>query len=181
MVRKVNLDILEVDLQQTGAEAPREEPVPEVRETAPPQKWGRLGKALVISSSLFLLLSIGLTVWFQVHKKPGVQESEMQKSAILSDGLEYMERFAIDLKDDRGNFKVLLCDIALELNQGASITKEKTDIRRTIYRTLKSKNIDKLILPKAKKGLKKEIESELEKVLGGKIVKQVYFTRFTVL
>ena len=43
----------------------------------------------------------------------------------------------------------------------------------------RKKTADKIV--RKKKALKKELELELDRTLGGQIVKQVYFTRFTLL
>jgi flagellar FliL protein len=67
------------------------------------------------------------------------------------------------------------------LNQAASVASSRTDIRRAIYRTLKAKSPSQLTAPKSKKLLKKEIEEKLEEIMGGKLVKHVYFTKFILL
>ena len=139
------------------------------------------GKWLIIVASFFFLCSVGLTVWFQFGTKAKTEKPETAKGPVQGEGLEHYLNFAIDFRDAQGNYKVLLCDVALELNQGAKITRETADIRKTIYKSLKSKNIGDLIVARGKKALKKEIETELGKIIGTSVVKQVYFTRFTLM
>jgi flagellar basal body-associated protein FliL len=50
-----------------------------------------------------------------------------------------------------------------------------------ICKTLKARTIEGLTAATAKKVLKKELGAELDKALGGKIIKEVYFTRFTLM
>jgi len=86
----------------------------------------------------------------------------------------------VDLKDEHGNYKVLVCDIALETSANAEISNGDV-VRNVIYKTLKAKTIAGLTAATAKKVLKKELGAELDKALGGKIIKEVYFTRFTLM
>ncbi len=182
MVRKVKLDLLEIDPQELtrGEIGTDHEPVSE--EARPVGIWARFGKIAVAGSLLFLIFSIGLTVWYHSAKKikPRVSESPAP-AAFARDTLEHFGNFAIDYKDAQGNYKVLLCDVALELNPGAKLVQETADTRKVIYRTLQAKTIETITVAKGKKALKKELEAELDKSMGGKVVKQVYFTRFTLM
>ncbi len=181
MVRKVKLDILEIDLQEMrSADLADERPAGSDSEGTPGRGWGRYGKYLVAGSALFLALSVGITFWYQAGTKPA-RETAPPKEVAVSDGLRHFQNFAVDFRDGGGNYRVLLCDVALELNDGMNIPGEETDVRKVIYRTLKGKSIESLTVAKGKKALKKELESELGKAVGANTVKQVYFTRFTLM
>ena len=181
MVRKVKLDILEIDLQEmTSAGLADEQPADAGGEGAPSRGWGRYSKYLVAGSALFLVISIGVTIWYQVGTKPA-REVAPPKEVAVSDGLRHFHNFAVDYRDGGGNYRVLLCDVALELNEGTTIPGEETDVRKVIYRTLKGKSIESLTVARGKKALKKELESELGKTVGANTIKQVYFTRFTLM
>ena len=183
MVRKVKLDLLEVDPQalKSGDITTDHEATSE--EGRPRGLRRRFGRWAIIGSLIFLVFSIGLTVWYQTAKtKPQGAESTMPAPNLATgDALEHFHNFAIDFKDGQGNYKVLLCDVALELNKGVKLSREPADIRKVIYKTLQAKTIESLTAGKGKKALKKELESELDRILGGQAVKQVYFTRFTLL
>jgi len=183
MVRKVKLDLLEIDPHELNRGEISTDHEVTSEEGRPSGLRGRFGKLAVIGSLLFLVFSIGLTVWYQTAKiKPETRESAVSASSLaVGDGLEHFHNFAIDLKDEQGNYKVLLCDVALELNKGAKLSQEPANIRKVIYKTLQAKTIESLTAGKGKKALKKELESELDKTLGGQAVKQVFFTRFTLL
>ncbi|HPL62850.1 MAG TPA: flagellar basal body-associated FliL family protein [Syntrophales bacterium] len=178
MVRKVQLDLLDIAEEQVAGPPPKIEP--DGAGTAS-RKWGLKSKILVAVSAVFLVTSIAVTVWFHSGKETARKTDAGRTDTVSAEGAEVLDHFAVDLRDDRGNYKVLVCSLALELNQGASIASSRTDIRRMIYRTLRAKSPAYLTAPKSKKMLKKEIEEKLEKLMGGKLVKHVYFTKFVLL
>ena len=186
MVRKVKLDILEIDPRQL-----LEAEIGMDQEAAPDEaesgagRGGRFGKILIAGSVLFLLVSVGITAWYQSEKKPDARATQTTRPSQAASGLaaaaglEHFNNFAVDYRDDRGNYKVLRCDIALELTQSAKL--EDVAIRKVIYRTLQAKTIESLTVAKGKKALKEELKAELDQAIGPRAVKQVYFTRFTLL
>ncbi len=182
MVRKVKLDLLEIDPQELKQAEIGTDHEPMSGGSRPVGFWGRFGKIAVTGSLLFLIFSIGLTVWYHSAKKTAPRVSDTPAPAVFArDDLEHFSNFAIDYKDAQGNYKVLLCDVALELAPGAKLIQETTDTRKVIYKTLQAKTIENITVAKGKKALKKELETELDKSMGGKVVKQVYFTRFTLM
>jgi flagellar basal body-associated protein FliL len=181
MVRRVKLDLLEIDPQEiTTAEITTDhEPQIEGELSASVSRWGRYGRILIIGSGLFLIFSVCITIWFQLEKKPETKKA-LSPVNFVGDGLQHYNNFAVDLKDEHGNYKVLVCDIALETSANAEISRGDV-VRNVIYKTLKAKTIEGLTAATAKKVLKKELGAELDKALGGKIIKEVYFTRFTLM
>ena len=184
MVRKVKLDLLEIDDQQQLITTDHDVLPSEPAEAAPAfaSGWRRFSKHLLIGSVLFFLVSIGITIWFQFGTKPEKPNVVTASRPAHGDSrLEQFLNFAIDLKDAHDQYKVLLCDVVIELQPGAKLSREDTDIRRAIYKTLHAKSIEALTVAKGKKAIKRELETELDQTLGGKTVKQVYFTRFTLM
>lgn len=184
MVRKVKLDILEIDPQVQEAEIAMDQEDAAPEETPSRDGRGRLGKILVTCSVLFLLVSIGITVWFQSEKKPDTPTtvpSQAVSAPAAAAAFAHFNDFAVDYRDVHGNYRVLRCDIALELVPGSKAPLENVVIRRVIYRTLQAKSLQSLTVAKGKKALKKDLKTELDKAIGAEAVQQVYFTRFTLL
>jgi hypothetical protein len=59
----------------------------------------------------------------------------------MSDGLrprytyEYFEHFIIPIENERGECRVLLCDIVLELNEGVVLKEDRSRIRKILFGT----------------------------------------------
>ncbi len=188
MVRRVKLDLLEIEPEGL-AQAPistemKGQPAAaaETSEEGPRRVWPT--KLLLIGSGLFLLLSIGATLWFQFgghEQAPVAQNTPIPSAAAHAVTLTNFQNFAVDFKDAQGQYKVLLCDVAVETNPGVELPLDAPEMRKVIYRTLHTKNIQDLTVPKGKKAIKKDVEAALNQAIGGASVKQVYFTRFTLM
>ena len=184
MAKKVKLDILEIEPQQVTQAEIVTDHEPQVNETdpSPTGLWRRFSKIILIGSFLFLIVSIGITVWYQLGKKTDKPEVVAPSRAVVhSENLLHFQNFAVDFRDDHGSYKVLLCDVVVELNAGAKLSRDTIDIRKAIYKTLHAMSIENLTAARGKKAIKKDLEMELDQIMGGKIVKQVYFTRFTLM
>ena len=83
------------------------------------------------------------------------------------------------IKGVRGDFhhRILLCDVVIELNRGAKLPKDRAELRRIIYKTLK----ELLDLYGNRRKLKKEIKIRSNNFMDDEIIKSVYFTRFVLL
>lgn len=73
--------------------------------------------------------------------------------------------------------RILLCDVAVELNQGMELSKERVELRKIIYKTLKQLSASLEI----RKGLQEAIKIRLNNFMGDEIIKQVYFIKFVLL
>ncbi|MBN2539064.1 MAG: flagellar basal body-associated FliL family protein [Deltaproteobacteria bacterium] len=88
---------------------------------------------------------------------------------------QYFNGFVVCL--ERCNDKILVCDMVLELYQDMELTKDRVDLRKTIYDIcLKISDI-----PGTRRSLKREIKASLNEFMGGDIIQQVYFTKFVLL
>ncbi|MBP9019988.1 MAG: flagellar basal body-associated FliL family protein [Syntrophobacterales bacterium] len=181
MAEKAELDILEIDLPE------KEEPQ---GEDAPPEDESGSGgekkhpfrvAALVL---LVLVVCAAALAWLYFGDGSVGSGAKKPPPAATSEGnFVSLEKFAVNIKDDKGNYRVLVCDVTLELNSGGDTAREKIlDLRKAVYRTIRSSGSTVLQdLLKARRQLLKDIEKEANGVLGEGAVRQVYFTKYTLL
>ena len=198
-MQKAKLDILEniPDIDMAGVT----NEIDAVFEITPisDKKWA--------SNKLFFLVSIlsiivlvvggiiagGVWIYFSKHKEKiviayggstesantGVEVVEPAEKVITI----YFKDFIIDLKDNVGKSKILVCDVAIDVNDNQNIAQlvNNKDVREIIYRTAKGKSAVALRSLDERKRLKDEMAKELEKMLGEGIVKNVYFTNYIIM
>jgi flagellar basal body-associated protein FliL len=181
MVRKVELDLLE-ETDIRGPEGPLE------GEAGKREKWWRLLRWLIrkkfIVGSLLLAFSgiVGISLLiFPAGKDSGKNHGiEFTEVRSINDNVENLDGFFVDLKDEQGHYRVLVCDIVIMMNPDKKISGDKSELRKRAYNALKNKGTHVLTSSKAFSTIKKEIQDELNRLLGGGI-KEVYFTKFMVL
>jgi flagellar basal body-associated protein FliL len=181
MVRKVELDLLE-ETNIHGPEGPLE------GEAGKREKWWRLLRWLIrkkfIVGSLLLAFSgiVGISLLiFPAGKDSGKNHGiEFTEVRSINDNVENLDGFFVDLKDEQGHYRVLVCDIVIMMNPDKKISGDKSELRKRAYNALKNKGTHVLTSSKAFSTIKKEIQDELNRLLGGGI-KEVYVTKFMVL
>jgi flagellar basal body-associated protein FliL len=111
-------------------------------------------------------------------KSPAVTVVEFAKTNRVS-----FRDFVIDLKDKTGKSRILMCDVALDVNEEKNIAELERGqtARNVIYQTVKGKNAVALRSIEERKRLKKELSVELNKLFGEGIVKNLYFTSFIII
>jgi len=179
MVRKVDLDLLE-ELDISGTEAPREE-----GDTAGIKKcWKWLTrKKLIVTAILFAFFCvIGVSVMIFPARNDSHIDSERELAEVRSipENVETLDNFIIDLTDEQGHYRVLVCDITIVMNPDKNISGNKLDTRKKAYDALKNKGKYALVSSKSYSIIKKEMRDELDRLLGGGI-EEVYFTKFMLL
>ena len=179
MVRKVDLDLLE-ELDVPGTEGPHEE-----GETAGRKKgWKWLTrKKLIVAAVLFTffcVIGISLMIFSAKNESHIDSARELIEVSSIPENIETLDDFIIDLTDEHGHYRVLVCDITIVMNPDKNISANKLDTRKKAYDALKNKGKYALISSKSYSIVRKEMRDELERVLGGGI-KEVYFTRFMLL
>jgi len=181
MVRKVELDLLEeIDLH--GPEGPLEEEPGKNGKVWRSWKW-LIKKKVIVASLLFAfsgLVGISLLLFPAGKDSRNDHGIEFTEVRPIHDDVENLESFFIDLKDEHGHYRVLVCDIAIMMNPDKKISGDKTELRKKTYNALKNKGTYVLTSSRAYSTIKKEIRDELNGLLGGGI-KEVYFTKFMVL
>ena len=90
---------------------------------------------------------------------------------------ECFNSFVIHLEDNHKKDRILVCDVVLGLNRGMKLARNRVELRKIIYRSLKKLSN----LPGTKWQLKEEIKVELNSSMEGEIIKGVYFTRYILL
>jgi flagellar basal body-associated protein FliL len=181
MVRKVELDLLE-ETDIHGPEGLLE------GEAGKREKWWRLLRWLIrkkfIVGSLLLAFSgiVGISLLiFPAGKDSGKNHGiEFTEVRSINDNVENLDGFFVDLKDEQGHYRVLVCDIVIMMNPDKKISGDKSELRKRAYNALKNKGTHVLTSSKAFSTIKKEIQDELNRLLGGGI-KEVYVTKFMVL
>ncbi len=93
---------------------------------------------------------------------------------------EYFNDFIIYVCREKEKVGVLLCDIVLELNDGMKLSGDREDLRKLLYRTLKSLDQES-DSRNFKKQLREHIKIAVNVAMGQKVVKEVNFIKFILL
>jgi flagellar basal body-associated protein FliL len=179
MAEKAELDILEIEL-------PKEEPpvdtAPVMEETDP---GARRKRFLKIAALCFFVLVVCGAVFTWIYVGGDKAGSGKKQPGVAAPGGNFMalDHFAVNIRDAQGNYRILACDVALELNRGADAAKDRMlELRKAVYKTVRGNGSQILQKsPKTRKQLLKDIEKEVNGILGEGAVKQAYFTRYTLL
>jgi flagellar basal body-associated protein FliL len=179
MVRKVDLDLLE-ELDVPRADDPHEGE--EAKGSKRGWKWLTRKKLIVTSIlfSFFCVIGVSLMIFparDDSHIDAGKEFAEVRS---IQENIETLDNFIIDLTDERGHYRVLVCDITLVMNPDKSISGNKLDARKKAYEALRNKGKYALISSKSYSIVRKEMRDELDRLLGGGI-REVYFTKFMLL
>lgn len=91
--------------------------------------------------------------------------------------IQYFKDFIVHLKDSNRKDRILICDVAIELNRGMKLPQKRTGLRKIIYKALEERSGS----PEIKRGLKEAIKIRLNNLMGDEIIRKVYFTKFILL
>ena len=201
MGRKAKLDTLDISIDEKAEETIQEEISLEKEEdisgeeriaegfSSKVRAWIHKPVFWIILTSVVLLSSItGILIWLNYGQdtKATVTQNGNTTSGTSKPAegkIALFEGFVVDLKDEKGNIRIVFCDIALELEklQFTDAVSSRIDARNLIYTIIKRKKIEELSTPEMRDRLKTELKNELDILLGEKIVKSVFFTRFEVI
>ncbi len=208
-MRKAKLDILEniPDLDISARPAPSED---EPQEGDAPHQWA-INKLVLIAMPAVLVLAVMVVVIVYLltpAPKPDTesfssQEVDHPSATLPTDAfpiedsvgpskaatgatpgnIVHIRDFIIDLQNSAGKGQVLLCDIALDLEDGTDIHEmgDLTDIRQVVYWTAQNRNAVALRSVAERRRLKDDLTRELQKLPGGKIIRNVYFTNYLIM
>ena len=141
----------------------------------------------ILTGSVLLAAAAGVSIWFYYceEKKESVSLKQVvPKTEIPAENkLALFGGFAIDLRDEKGNIRIAFCDIAVEMEkpQVAGAMGARVDLRNVIYTVLKKKVAADGSSPEGRHRIKTELKNEMNRLLGEKFIKDVYFTRFEVI
>jgi flagellar basal body-associated protein FliL len=199
MVQKAKLDILENLPELEIIEA-----ISDIQEESFPPlrgKWATNKLLLIGAPVLIGVFVLAGLLWFYVTQTPTIISSPQIVNPDIIDDIKkgdvsaatageqdkqntaYLKDFIIDLKDKNGKNRILLCDIAVDLNEEKDIVglENNGDMRSIIYTTAKLRGAVALKSIEERRRLKKELLQEFNKMLGEGIVKNVYFTNYIIM
>lgn len=186
MKQKAQIDILDLPLIE-GDEVPTG--ITLDSEPAPPQEVkNNTNKKLywIISLSIITIITAviaGSFIWF--HKSEKKTIAPVVATGIPGQKLymAVMDDFNVDVKDDKGNIRLLSCGFLLEMapHEDGKSLEAKLEIRKLIFDTLHKRKVSDLISNDGKKEIKKEITDGVNRMLGADKVKETYITKFLLL
>jgi flagellar basal body-associated protein FliL len=90
--------------------------------------------------------------------------------------------FSIDIKDGKGRYRFLQCDVTVEFREAVELTEDrKVEIRRVIYLAAKKKGPEWIASPDSGRRFKKDVREELRLLLGEGALKDIYVTRYVLI
>jgi flagellar basal body-associated protein FliL len=197
MKQKAQIDVLDLPLMEDD-EIPKDikdvtvDSEPSLNEgedaTPLPGKANKAKKKLLWIASSFIIVIIavvtaGYFICFQQGEKKAVLPVVATGTPGQNSFLAVMDDFNIDVKDDKGNIRLLSCGFLLEMaphEDGKSI-ESRLEIRKLIFDTLHRRMVSDLIKNDEKKAIKKEITDGVNRLLGAEKVKETYITKFLLL
>ena len=132
-------------------------------------------KALIAVYLCLAVLVCGQSAATEIDGLSGIKG--LGKNASRMVNFIYFNNFMIYRMDKRDQKRILACDVAVELNQGARLSKGRAELRKIIYQLLKCQfNLMEI------RGLAKDkIKSDLNHFMAAEIIKRVYFTKIILL
>ncbi|RLB91444.1 MAG: hypothetical protein DRH26_07965 [Deltaproteobacteria bacterium] len=111
---------------------------------------------------------------------------------LCENGFECFDDFIVYLKnahepvdnDEHGTEKedgILICNVVVELNQGMMLSKDRVELRKIIYKTLKELSGLNKIRSELKEATKEAIKIRLNNSMDSEIIKKVYLIKFVLL
>jgi flagellar basal body-associated protein FliL len=195
MAKKAKLDILEIAPEDPGGENQPDEATPEKvgEDGSSGEQTGGDFRSMVIRwvrKPLFWIILISFTVlgltagilisfYKSLEDAPAAQKKQAV-SANSQPGALY-EGMVVDQKDEKGNIRIVFCDVALELDnsrKAGTIDGDRIDVRSVIYNVLKKEPAQEGLSPEGRGLLKEKLKNELKGLFGENPVKAVYFTRY---
>ena len=190
MPEKVAVDILDIDVPPS---LPDEERPPEPEATPESGTWqkGRLLAAGLIT--LLVFSAGGYVLWTHLAVPTPAIEAPTGPGPAAATGTGVpaasvpvrateMEGFVVDMQDEKGNPRVVLCGIALDVEgRQASVPDRDAQFRRIIYEALCGRKVESLMTSAGRNAVKEEIRELLAKATGAAEIRDVYFTKFVVV
>lgn len=153
-----------------------------------PWSWKSLcsWKVLVPAGVVVVLLVAGSAAFLHHRQKEAAQVAaeETRQAALAVPVVQeaVFPDFSIDIKDARGQYRFLQCDITLEFQAGVELTEErKSEIRRVIYGAAQKKGLDLIRVSDSGSRFKKAMHDDLRILLGEDTVKEIYITRYVFI
>jgi flagellar basal body-associated protein FliL len=199
MAKKAKLDMLEIAPEEPVVLAPQDELAAEQVEAEGSSgeqtggdfrskvlKWVRKPLLWIILISVTCLgLTAGILISFYQSMDADVPAIQKKQASTphpeVKQGGALFEGMVVDQKDEKGNVRIVFCDVVLELeNQktASTIDGDRVDVRSVIYAVLKREPAQEGLSPEGRGRIKEKLKNELKGLLGENPVKEVYFTRY---
>jgi len=145
-------------------------------------------KKVMMALSMLIVLFVWDNAFCGQAGNDFAQKSEIRSQKSCEEMFECFDDFIVYLKDAPESVysdgqgtgkkdKILLCNVAVELNLGMELTKKRAELRKIIYKTLKELSE----LPNIRSGIKEAIKIRLNNFMDAEIIKKVYFIKFVML
>lgn len=192
MAKKAKLDILEIAPEEPNGETQQDEAAADGEQTGgdfSSKVIGWVRKPLfrtILIAVAFLGLTAGILISFY-QSMDGSPPAAQKKQAVSVTPVPEAKPGAlfggmvVDQKDEKGNIRIVFCDVALELENhktAGAIDGDRVDVRSVIYAVLKKEPAQEGLSPEGRGRLKEKLKSELNGLFGENRVKEVYFTRY---
>jgi len=143
-------------------------------------------KILVPAGVVVALIAAGSVAYLHLRQKEEAQvaaeKTKQLASAVPVVQEAFFPDFSIDIKDARGQYRFLQCDVTLEFQAGVELTEDrKAEIRRVIYRAAQKKGQELIRASDSGSRLKKEMQDDLRNLLGEAALKDIYITRYVFI
>jgi flagellar basal body-associated protein FliL len=188
MKQKAQIDILDLPLiegDEVAEDITSENEKPPLQEV---KKDNRNKNRLYLIVSLVIIIigtaiSAGYYVWFHKSEKKATIPVAATGTPGQKSFMAVLGEFNVDVKDDKGNIRMLSCGFLLEMepNEDGKSLESRIDVRKLIFDTLHKRKVGDLISNNEKKAIKKEITEGVNGLLGAGKVKETYITKFVLL
>lgn len=137
-----------------------------------------------LAAIVFVSVAVGSYLFFR-HTDAGQTAAEQGARSVASAPAlreAAFPDFSIDIKDAKGRYRFLQCDVTIEFHEAVELTEDrKVEIRRVIYLAAKKKGPEWIAGPESGKRFKKAVREELRSILGEGALKDIYVTRYVLI
>jgi flagellar basal body-associated protein FliL len=158
------------------------------RRAEEPFSWKALLNWKILAAGLTAIAlvagSVGSFLFFRHQETERIAaEQKTQAVAVLPVVREAdFPDFSIDIKDAKGRYRFLQCDVTVEFREAVELTEDrKVEIRRVIYLAAKKKGPEWIASPDSGRRFKKDVREELRLLLGEGALKDIYVTRYVLI
>jgi len=140
----------------------------------------------IVSLAVITVITVviaGYFIWFHKSEKKTIVPVVATGTPGQKSFMAVLDDFNVDVKDDKGNIRLLSCGFLLEMapHEDGKTIEAKLEIRKLIFETLHKRRVSDLIKNDEKKEIKKEITDGVNRLLGAEKVKETYITKFLLL
>ncbi len=188
MKQKAQIDIIDISIPESDLRLETEDydlAVAQPPESPPPGKGRK--RLLWFAGGFILVVVASVMVWYLLTELSYEGPKPERRVAVpvakpVSDRLT-LNDFFIEVRDDQGKARILHCGVVLDIdgNKQQDLSSRELEMRKVIFKILGSRSLAVLLRPEERKGLKKEISEELNRLLGPGAVREVNFEKYLIM